>query len=206
MLTVRWRWPDWSAGDRKVAAEAARDGLGDDIDFSVVTDGSCRGDFEGGPAQCGGVGAYNQADADWCGVACRARIGIDVEDIDPVGGLGGMVIEQPECPVGLLVKVWSAEERLPGVPHRLWQSECHSPAGTRPPCVEMFGPSILRPAHSGYLVEPVTVQVEGAGQSRYRVLIAAVRVGGLKLDHTVLADAEILLVEVGQGAARRDWR
>jgi hypothetical protein len=92
-------------------AESAGDGLGDHIDFSVVADGSGRGDFESGTTQRGGVGADDQADAYWRGLAGGARVVVDIEDIDPVGGIGCVIVEQPECPVGLLVQVWRAKER-----------------------------------------------------------------------------------------------
>lgn len=48
-----------------------------------------------------------------------ARLGVDVEDIDPVAGADGVVIKQPPRTLWLFVQIQSAEERLPGVPDGL---------------------------------------------------------------------------------------
>ena len=59
---------------------------------------------------------------------------------------------------------------------------------------EMFGPSIFRPAHSGFcgelLSEVIPVQVQGAVEGFHGVPVAAVCVCGLQLDDAVLSDGD----------------
>ena len=61
--------------------------------LAAVGDGSGGGYLEGCPAQGRSVRADHEADLDRGWLAVRAGLRVDVEDVDPVGGVRGLVIE-----------------------------------------------------------------------------------------------------------------
>lgn len=113
--------------DRDVAGKSAQDGGNDGVGAASVAasvaDGSGGCDIESCPAEGGSVGPDDQFCVQSGRASTGCRLDADIEDVDPVARVGFVVVKQAPGAIGVLKKFRSAEEGLPGVPHRLGERE-----------------------------------------------------------------------------------
>lgn len=108
---------------RQVTPKTTRDSLGYGIMLTTVRDSFSWSYLECGPAQGGRISADHEAYSNRCGPSASTGLSVNIKDIDPVAGLGCLVVQKSPRAVWLLVEFWCAEEGLPGVPYWLWQRQ-----------------------------------------------------------------------------------
>jgi hypothetical protein len=171
-----------------------------------VLDGFRWCDIEGGSAQRGRISTYHERNLQRSGTSIRTRLVVDVKDIYPVNRVSLMIIEQAPRAVSVRSKLWSAQERLPGIPDRLRQGQDASGRGIPPGYLKLEGDLIeraledigdVRPLNftpspfwifGKHLRELTAMQVQCIGKRADSMLVTSVSVGSLQLDHPVLPD------------------
>ena len=180
-----------------------------------------RGHLKCGSAEGRCIGADHEVHPDWRWCPFSARLGVYVEDIDPVARLRFLVVQKSPCPVCELVEVRCAQERLPGIPHRLRQSQCAANRSISLGDLELEGYLVESPLEdigniwSFHLAacplrilgelqgEAIFMQVQSTGQRRNCLSVATVRVCCLQFNHTVFSGSDFSLAVPRSGTFRR---